>query len=84
MGWVAAKLLEKAAARMSEPPTSEAILKGLWSIKNDDLGGLAYPLTFNENQTATPQSCWFNVAVKKGSWISPDGFKVNCGEKAPG
>jgi branched-chain amino acid transport system substrate-binding protein len=78
MGWVAAKLLEKAGANMPEPPTREAILQGLWSIKHDDLGGLTHPLTFIEGQASTPQACWFNIAVQAQSWMSPDGFKVNC------
>ena len=77
-GWTAGKLLEKAAARVPEPPTSQALLAGLWTIKNDNLGGLTYPLTFNEGKPAAPRGCWFNTAVKGGKWVSPDGFKLRC------
>jgi branched-chain amino acid transport system substrate-binding protein len=77
-GWVAGKLLERAAAALPEPPTSEALLQGLWAIKNDDLGGLTYPLTFVENQPAKPVACWFNLVIEKRSWVSPDGFRLNC------
>jgi branched-chain amino acid transport system substrate-binding protein len=77
-GWTAGKLLEKAAARLPEPPTTQAILAGLWSIKNDNLGGLTYPLTFTEGKPATPRGCWFNTAVKDGKWISPDGYRLRC------
>jgi len=59
--WAAGKLFEKAAARLPEPPTKEALLLGLWSIKNETLGGLTQPLTFNENQPATIRACWFTV-----------------------
>ena len=77
-GWVAAKLFEKAAARLSEPPTSEAILAGLWSIKNDTLGGLTGPLTFVQNQPPTNAVCWWPVVVHNRTFVSPDGFKLHC------
>jgi branched-chain amino acid transport system substrate-binding protein len=77
-GWVGGKLLEKVGANLPEPPTSEAILKGLWSLQNDDLGGLTHPLTFVPGQPATKLACWFNIATKGGNWVSPDGFQRHC------
>ena len=77
-GWTAGKLLEKASARIPEPPTSAAILAGLYSIKHDDLGGLTYPLTFTEGKPATPRGCWFNAQIKDGKWISNDGYRLHC------
>ena len=78
IGWVAGKLFEKAARNMGEPPTTDAILKGLWAMKNDDLGGLTHPLTFNENQKPVPVSCWWNVTIVKNQWASPDNFRRTC------
>jgi branched-chain amino acid transport system substrate-binding protein len=83
MGWAAAKLFEKAAANLPEPPTSEALLKGLWSIGDDDLGGLTQPLTFIENQRTPPKWCMFNFTIKNRTWISSDGFKLRCRDKGP-
>ena len=71
-------MLEKAGAALPEPPTSQAILQGLWSLKNDDLGGITQPLTFVQGKTADKVACWFNIATKSGSWTSPDGFKRHC------
>ena len=78
MGWTAGKLMEKAAANMPEPPTSEAVLRGLWSLKSETLGGLTSPLTFLENQPPARLPCWFNLATGNGSWVSPDGFQRHC------
>ena len=78
-GWVAGKMLERAGAQLPEPPTTEAILKGLWSIKNDNLGGLSsQPLTFTENEPLQGMACWYALQVKKGAWTSPDGFTAHC------
>jgi branched-chain amino acid transport system substrate-binding protein len=77
-GWTSGKLLERATRNLGEPATAEGILRGLWSIKNDDLGGITQPLTFTEGENAKPISCWFNMRVKDKQWISPDGFKRQC------
>ena len=50
LGWVSGKLFQKAAANLPEPPTTEAVLKGLWSIRDDTLGRLTGFLTFTEGQ----------------------------------
>jgi branched-chain amino acid transport system substrate-binding protein len=77
-GWVSGKLLERAARELPEPPTSAAILKGLYSLKGDTLDGLAMPLTFTEGKPPAPQACWFNMRIRDKAWVSPDGFKLNC------
>jgi branched-chain amino acid transport system substrate-binding protein len=78
LGWTAAKLFEKAARQLPEPPTSEALLQGLWSMNNDDLGGLTQPLTFAQDKPPVSHACWFDVILVKQSWTSPDGFKIHC------
>jgi branched-chain amino acid transport system substrate-binding protein len=77
-GWVSAKLLEKAAANLPEPPTSEALLQGLWTLRDDTLDGLTAPLTFVANQTATRIMCWWPMVVKNHTWTSPNGFQRHC------
>ena len=79
-GWVAGKLLERAGSQLPEPPTRDALLRGLWSVRNDDLGGLTYPLTFVQGQPAARKSCWFDIAVRQKTWVSADGFALRCGE----
>jgi branched-chain amino acid transport system substrate-binding protein len=77
-GWVSAKLFEKATANLSEPPTSEAVLQGLWAIRNDSLGDITQPLTFIKDQPADPVVCWFNIAINDNLWVSPNAFKMHC------
>lgn len=78
LGWASGKLLEKAGAQLTEPPTSESLLRGLWSVKNDTLGGITYPVTFEEGKPPSRQSCWFRIQVKNKAWTSPD-FNQSCG-----
>jgi branched-chain amino acid transport system substrate-binding protein len=84
MGWTAGKLFEKAATKLGEPPTSEGLLEGLWSIKDDNLGGLAAaPLTFVRDRPNITPACWFNLIVRNGTWVSPDGMKSHCRTETP-
>ena len=64
VGWVSGKLLEKAAANLPEPPTSAAILDGLWSLQADTLGGLTAPLTYVREKPAPFTACWFNLTIR--------------------
>ena len=78
VGWVSGKLLEKAAANMPEPPTSQAILDGLWSVRDDTLAGLTAPLTFVRDKPAVQIACWFNMTVKNEAWVTPDAYQQHC------
>lgn len=78
LGWVAAKVFEHAAAALPEPPTREAVLRGLWSLHGDTLGGLTQPLDFVQDRPAQPRSCWWNLRIRNKAWSSPDAFKLNC------
>ncbi|MEY2432561.1 MAG: branched-chain amino acid transport system substrate-binding protein [Acidimicrobiaceae bacterium] len=62
-GWPSAMLFERAAQSVSEPPTSASLLQALWSIKDDDLGGITAPLTFNEGQNAVPRICFWTLRI---------------------
>jgi branched-chain amino acid transport system substrate-binding protein len=77
-GWVAGKLLEKAGAGLPEPPTSEALLSGLWSLQNDTLGDLTLPLTFTRDQVPPLLVCWFDFTISGRTFLSPDRFKRHC------
>lgn len=79
-GWTAGKLLERAGRNLPEPPTAEALLQELWTIRGDELGGLTYPLTFREGKPSERKTCWFNLAVRDEKWHSPDGYQRYCGQ----
>jgi branched-chain amino acid transport system substrate-binding protein len=77
-GWVSAKLFEFAAQALPQPPTSQSILDGLWSIKDNDLGGLTQPLTFTRGQAAPRILCYWLMQIKGGQYMTPDGGKRVC------
>jgi branched-chain amino acid transport system substrate-binding protein len=77
-GWVAAKLFERATQDLSDPPTNEAVLKGLWSIRNDDLGGLTYPMSFAPDRNPERKVCWSVVVVANHRFTAPSGGGLAC------
>lgn len=77
-GWVAGKLLQRAAALLPETPTSDAVLRGLWSLRDEALGGLTHPLSFLQDMAARPKTCWSDIAIRDGAWEAPNGPRINC------
>jgi branched-chain amino acid transport system substrate-binding protein len=79
-GWVSAKVFERAAQNLSSTPTSQDILNGLATIKNDDIGGMTAPLTYTTGHVPTmPQTaCFWLVQIKDGQYVSPNGGKRTC------
>jgi branched-chain amino acid transport system substrate-binding protein len=78
MVWTSGELLRKAMASIGAQPTTDAIFKGLWSLKNETVGGLTPPVTYAANQGAPPVPCYFVVQVKGGRWTSPKGSTYSC------
>jgi branched-chain amino acid transport system substrate-binding protein len=81
LGWTSAKLMELAASDLPELPTSAAILDGLWKIRDNDLGGLTYPLTFMKgapNNAESMKGCWWAVRVQDRRWTAPNGAERRC------
>lgn len=77
-GWTSAKLFELAAQNLPADPTAADVLAGLWAVRDNDLGGLTYPLTFTQGQTAPRVECWFTVQIQGGAWTSPDNGARAC------
>src|SRR5947207_14311873 len=78
LAWVAGKLLEKAVANAGGDVTSPGILKGLWAMKNETLGGLAIPLTFAAEKPTPPTSCAFALRYVNGKTSTMNDGKYQC------
>jgi len=59
-------------------PTSASILAGLWSLKNETLGGLAMPLTFTKDQIAPRPICWWALIIRGGTYQNSGDGTVRC------
>lgn len=77
-GWVAAKVFEIAMTAVTEPPTTDSILRGLWEIRNDDLGGLAAPLSYFSERGVERKICWSLVVIADQRFTAPKGGGVRC------
>lgn len=76
--WVAGKLFEAAGRNFGPRVTSADVLNGLWSIKNDDLGGLTQPLTFAKGANSQ-RRCWFAVKIDNGRFaLTSRGDQLHC------
>jgi branched-chain amino acid transport system substrate-binding protein len=81
--WVCAQLLQAAVKESglgpSGTPSADVIAKGLHAIKNNDLDGLAPPLTFVADGRPNVISCWYVGRVRNGGKTSvANGGKAAC------
>jgi ABC-type branched-subunit amino acid transport system substrate-binding protein len=79
-GWTAGKLFEKGvlAGGAAGKVTRATVLAGLYSLKNETLGGLTSPLTFAAGQSAVRARCSSQIEINGGKWRLIDGGKFNC------
>lgn len=62
LGWTAGALLVAASGKIEDNPTTQQILDGLYTIKDNNLGGLSAPkLTFTKGKNPRVQYCYYVV-----------------------
>jgi len=77
--WMMAEVFAEALSRVPGVVTNETLLRGLWSLNNEDFDGLMPPITYVEGATANQQAaCYFIVAIDSGEFVSPDGTERHC------
>jgi branched-chain amino acid transport system substrate-binding protein len=76
--WTAGKLAQLAGANLPANPTPSDFFNGLYAIKNNNLGGLTAPLTFNAGQPPAKASCYFVLKIVNGHWTAPNGANASC------
>jgi len=69
--WAGAKLFQAAAEAVKLSPTSTSadVLKGLYSLKDETLGGISAPLNFAKGKPAFP-SCYFTSTIEGGALVA--------------
>jgi branched-chain amino acid transport system substrate-binding protein len=76
--WASGELAVAADKYLTADPTSAEFLQGLWSIKNNDLGGVAPPLTFTQGVSATMSNCYFLMKLENGTFVDLNHGVTEC------
>jgi len=77
--WVGFQMFKKAAENVKLGPNSSSadVIKGLATIKNETLGGLTGPVTYDTSASSHPDNCYYQSELKNGKWVS-DGSTSTC------
>jgi len=77
--WTGGVLLEEVAKKLPDGKvTSADFFPGLYSIRDNTLGGLVGALNFNVGKPADEVHCVYFIKVAGGRWTAPDGSKQAC------
>lgn len=79
-GWVAGQIFAKAVERGigAAAPSSKGVLSGLYTIRNDTMGGATAPLTYLGGAIQKPSPCYFGAGIKDHRWIALNGMQYSC------
>lgn len=86
--WSSLQLLAKAVSTVSSVTatsdlTSANVLDGLYSLKDETLGGLISPVTFTKGQLAASRDCFWPFILKDGKFTNTlGGLKYQCNPPA--
>jgi branched-chain amino acid transport system substrate-binding protein len=81
VGWAGAKLFQLALERAgltSKAVTSQDVLRGLWTVHGETLGGLTGPLSFTKGKPATPVFCYIGITIENHRFVNPTGSSPHC------
>jgi branched-chain amino acid transport system substrate-binding protein len=86
--WTAGKLFEKALANVASKArsgsvTTDLILEGLGTIKNEKLDGLAPGITFPRGAPPVQNDCYAVLALGPTGFTAPQGSKFDCFKTLP-
>jgi branched-chain amino acid transport system substrate-binding protein len=78
--WVQGKLVERLADFFGAKanPTSADILDALYSLKDETLGGLVPPITFNQGPHVRVNRCMVPIKIGEGAIVAPLGERFVC------
>jgi branched-chain amino acid transport system substrate-binding protein len=77
--WASGKLFEAAykAAGSPDTVTSADVLKGLYALHDETLGGISPPLNYTPGKVANI-TCAFIVGIKDGKFVAPQKLTTTC------
>ena len=78
LGWVSGKLFELLVPDVPGAVTASAVLARRGLVRDETLGGLTMPLTFEAGKNAQPRTCGYLVAIENERFVSPDGGLLHC------
>jgi branched-chain amino acid transport system substrate-binding protein len=79
--WVAGQAVLTAADRVSGPITAASLKQALYTFKDETLGGLSVPLTFDESNPSIT-SCLYEWKVSNGKRVIMNGGQTRCAPAA--
>ena len=77
--WAGGKLIERVASVFPDGPVASSdFLRGLYSLKDETLGGIAAPMTFQPGQPKQEVTCVILTKVEGGRFVPKTGDNYFC------
>ncbi|MBA3744394.1 ABC transporter substrate-binding protein, partial [Sporichthya sp.] len=77
-GWIIGEYFAAAAANLPDDPTPRDVEDGVYSIKNNNLKGMTYPITMTRGQPQARQLCYGAVVIRDRKYTTLPGPSLYC------
>ncbi|MGQ0629723.1 MAG: ABC transporter substrate-binding protein [Sporichthyaceae bacterium] len=82
-GWLLGEFFAAAGKNLPDAPTQADLADGIYSIKNENLNGMTYPITLTRGQPAQRQLCYGVVVIKDRAYSQFPGPSLYCEKSVP-
>jgi ABC-type branched-subunit amino acid transport system substrate-binding protein len=77
-GWLVGEFFAQAAKNLPDNPTYEDLAAGIYSIRNNDMKGMTYPITITRGKVIDRQLCFGTTIIKGGKFVAAPGPGLVC------
>jgi ABC-type branched-subunit amino acid transport system substrate-binding protein len=77
-GWIIGEFFAAAAAHLPDNPTLKDVADGVYSIKDNNLKGMTYPITMTRDMPQPRQLCYGIVVIKDRRYTTLPGPSLYC------
>lgn len=77
-GWLVGEFFAQAANDLPDNPTYADLADGIYSIKNNDMKGMTYPITITRGKVIDRQLCFGTTIIKGGKFVPAPGPSLRC------
>ena len=77
-GWLVGEFFAQAAKNLPDKPTYADLADGIYSIRNNDMKGMTYPITITRGHVIDRQLCFGTTIIKGGKFVAAPGPALRC------
>jgi ABC-type branched-subunit amino acid transport system substrate-binding protein len=77
-GWLVGEFFAQTAKNLPDNPTYDDLADGVYSIRNNTMKGMTYPITITRGKVVDRQLCFGTTIIRGGKFVAAPGPELRC------